>query len=281
MTKNIGASIRQKLKNKSQEDKRPFAELLQYYAMERFLYRLNQSDHADKFILKGALMLSAWIFPETRPTMDIDMLGITVNEIESICHQVTEIASINTEDGLIFDASTIKGERIKEDADYEGVRVRFVGTLENARVIMQIDVGFGDIVHPSPELMALPTVLDLPAPELLCYSRESAIAEKFEAMIKLGELNSRMKDFYDIWLLSRQFEFANEELSKAIQLTMDNRETELPKEITAFSPDFVQSKQKQWEAFRNRVAQEHIPIDFSEIVTSISEFLKPAIQQLR
>ncbi len=195
MTKNIAASIRQKLKNKSQADKRPFAELLQYYAMERFLYRLTQSDHADKFILKGALMLSAWKSPEIRPTMDIDMLGITDNEIESICHQVSEIMLTDSEDGLVFDTSTIKGERIKEDADYEGVRVRFTGILDNARVVIQIDVGFGDIIHPEAIITELPTILDSPTPKLLCYSRESAIAEKFEAMIKLGELNSRMKDF--------------------------------------------------------------------------------------
>ena len=281
MTKNIVASIRQKLKNKSQDENRPFAELLQYYAMERFLYRLTQSSHAERFILKGALMLRVWNSPEVRPTMDIDMLGKTDNEIDSICQQITEIASIESDDGLVFDGSSIKSEQITEDADYEGVRVRFNVSLDNARVVMQIDIGFGDVVHPEPVLMTLPTLLNSSAPKLLCYSRESAIAEKFEAMIKLSELNSRMKDFYDIWLLSRQFEFDEDDLSKAIKLTLENRQTELPVEITAFSPEFVQNKQKQWEAFRNRLGQDHTPIDFSEIVDGISSFLKPVIQQLR
>ncbi len=280
MTKNIAASIRQKLKNKSQSNKRPFAELLQYYAMERFLYRLTQSDHSKSFILKGALMLSAWKSPETRPTMDIDMLGKTDNEIESICHQVAEIASIDIGDGLVFDTSAIKGERIKEDADYEGVRVRFTGVLDNAHIVMQIDIGFGDIVHPEAVLTELPTVLDSPAPKLLCYSRESAVAEKFETMIKLGELNSRMKDFYDIWLLSRQLEFDKGDLSKAIELTLSNRGTELPDAITAFTGEFATAKQKQWEAFRRRLNQDHIPENFSEIVNEISSFLKPIINSL-
>jgi len=281
MTKNIAASIRQKLKNKSQADNRPFAELLQYYAMERFLYRLTQSDYADQFILKGALMLRVWGSPEVRPTMDIDMLGKTDNEIENICHQMAEIISVQANDGLVFDTSSIKSERITEDADYEGVRVRFIGALENARVVMQIDIGFGDVVHPDPELMTLPTVLDSLAPKLLCYSRESAIAEKFEAMLKLGQLNSRMKDFYDIWLLSRQFEFDDVALSKAIQLTLENRQTKLPMKITAFSPEFVQNKQKLWKAFRNRLGQDHTPSDFSEIVDGVSRFIEPAIKQLR
>lgn len=255
--------------------------MLQYYAMERFLYRLTQSDHSDKFILKGALMLSVWNASDTRPTMDIDMLGKTDNEIDSICRQVAEIAAIKMDDGLLFDLTSIKGERIKEDADYEGVRVRFIGVLDNARVVMQIDVGFGDIVHPEAIITELPTILDSPVPKLLCYSRESAIAEKFEAMIKLGELISRMKDFYDIWLLSRQSEFDSNDLSKAIQLTLENRGTTLPKVITAFTSEFTQSKQKQWEAFRNRLRQDHIPVSFVDIVKEISDLLMPIIIQIK
>ncbi len=274
-TRNIAASIRQKLKNHAAQDKRPFAELLQYYAMERFLYRLTQSEYAGLFILKGALMLRAWQSPEFRPTIDIDMLGKTDNGVENICAQIADIISIDTDDGLGFDPETIKGETIKKDADYEGVRVRFIGTLENARVTMQIDVGFGDIVYPDPVETELPTILDSPAPKLLCYSRESAIAEKFEAMIKLGELNSRMKDFYDIWLLSRQFEFDGAELAEAIRLTFENRGIEMPEVITSFTADFINSKQGQWAAFHRRLGQEHIPADFAEIVAGVDAFLQP------
>jgi predicted nucleotidyltransferase component of viral defense system len=224
--RNTAASVRQRLLNRARSDQRPFNELLQYYAIERFLYRLSRSEHADRFILKGALMLQAWRSPELRPTMDIDFLGKTSNEEVSIAEKIRDILFTAVEsDGLDFDPATIQTERITEDADYEGIRVLFRGVLDSARVNMQIDIGFGDVVYPGPEESDLPTLLDNPAPRLLCYSRESVIAEKFEAMVKLGELNSRMKDFYDIWLLSRQFNFAGNSLAEAIRLTFERRGT--------------------------------------------------------
>ena len=279
--RNIAASIRQKLKNKATQDKRLFAELLQYYAMERFLYRLTQSEYAALFILKGALMLRVWKSPEVRPTMDIDMLAITNNEVSNICIQVAEIIAIETDDGLVFDPATIRGEIIKEDADYEGVRVRFIAYLDNARVNMQLDIGFGDIVYPEPVKMELPNILDLPAPRLLCYSRESAIAEKFEAMIKLGEMNSRMKDFYDIWLLSRQFEFNGADLAEAIKLTFEHRGTKLSEPITAFTDDFVKNKQVQWRAFQRRLGQKYVSDDFFDIIVDLKIFLQPIVSALK
>ncbi|MBD3609277.1 MAG: nucleotidyl transferase AbiEii/AbiGii toxin family protein [Gammaproteobacteria bacterium] len=249
--------------------------------MERFLYRLSKSEHAVHFILKGALMLRAWKSPEIRPTKDIDMLGITSNDVDDICKQVSDIISLEQEDGLVFSAESIRGEVIKEDADYEGVRVRFICTLENARIPMQIDIGFGDIVYPEALQVELPTVLDLPAPVLPCYSRESAIAEKFEAMIKLGELNSRMKDFYDIWLLSRQFVFNGDELLEAVKLTFKNRGTALPDEITAFNPLFVENTHIQWNAFHGRLKQDNLSKDFSSIVSDIQKLLLPVIDVVR
>jgi hypothetical protein len=210
--------------------------------------------------------------------MDIDMLGKTSNEIDSIIEQVKDIISVNAEpDGLTFNIESIKAKRIKEDADYEGVRVRFIGTLDNARVHMQIDIGFDDIVHPEPVESEFPTILDSPVPRLLCYSRESAIAEKFEAMVKLGQLNSRMKDFYDIWLLSRQFDFNGKELSEAIRLTLEHRGTDIPEIITAFTKGFIEEKQVQWKAFHKRLAQDHVPIDFNDIVESVEAFLGPIL----
>lgn len=183
---NMSASVRQRLLNRARGDHRPFNELLQYYAMERFLYRLSQSVHVDRFILNGALMLRVWGCPELRPTM-----------------------------------------------------------------------------------------LNFTAPRLLCYSRESSIAEKFEAMVKLGMLNSRMKDFYDIWLLSRQFSFDGPRLTDAIRLTFERRGTRLPVEIDAFTELFIEAKQTQWAAFRKRLGQEHVPVSFKEIVASVDSFLSP------
>ncbi len=277
--KNIPASVRQRLLNRSKEDNRSFNELLQYYAMERFLYRLSVSEYASHYILKGALMLRAWNSPEFRPTMDIDMLGRTSNEEANIISQIREVIAVKVDpDGLSFDAESIQSERITEDADYEGMRIRFHGTLGTARINMQIDIGFGDIVYPGPERAELPCMLDAPAPSLLCYSRESAIAEKFEAMVKLGELNSRMKDFYDVWLLSRQFAFEFDKLAKAVELTFKQRGTELAEPIDAFSEAFIASRQPLWTAFRRRLKQEHIPESFAEITAEVEAFLKPMIK---
>lgn len=202
--KNVSASVRQRLLDRAKRDRRPFNELLQYYAMERFLCRFSRSPHASRFVLKGALMLRVWRSPEFRPTMDIDLLGQTRNEEANISAQIRDVLSVEVDpDGLVFDRDSIRTERIAEDAVYQGIRARFLATLDSARINMQVDIGFGDVVFPEPEEADLPVLLDFPAPRLRCYSRESAIAEKFETMVKLGELNSRMKDFYDIWLLSR------------------------------------------------------------------------------
>ena len=273
------ASIRQRLKNRARSEQRPFAELLQYYAMERFLYRLSLSTQAQNFVLKGALMLRVWEAPEYRPTMDIDMLGKTSNDELSIVSQIKEMLGTEVEpDGLEFDTDSIQSERITEDADYQGIRIRFLGYLDSARINMQIDIGFGDIVHPDPEEFELPTMLDLPAPKMLCYSRESAIAEKFEAMVKLGILNSRMKDFYDIWLLSRLFNFDGSQLIEAIHLTFNQRGTSVTNKITAFQEPFIAEKQVQWTAFRRRLDQEHLPEKFADIINQVASFLEPVVK---
>ncbi len=276
--RNIPASVRQRILNRAKSNRRPFNELLQYYAMERFLYRLSQSAHADRFILKGALMLRVWRSPELRPTMDIDMLGRTSNKEADIIAQILDILSMDVEaDGLAFDADSIQTERITEDADYEGIRIRFRGALDSARINMQVDIGFGDVVYPEPEESELPTMLDSPAPRLLCYSRESSIAEKFETMVKLGVLNSRMKDFYDIWLLSRQFDFDGAKLAEAIRLTFEKRGTALPTEIEAFTEPFIDAKQIQWTTFWKRLQQDHVPVSFREVTTAVDGFLTPVV----
>lgn len=226
-------------------------------------------------------MLRVWRSPELRPTIDIDMLGRTSNQETAIVAQIREILSIEVEsDGFTFDPDSIQAERITEDADYEGIRVRFIGILDTAKVNLRIDIGFGDIVFPLPIKYDFPTMLDYPAPQLLCYSRESTIAEKFEVMVKLGELNSRMKDFYDIWLLSRQFNFEGEILAKAISLTFERRSTKLPNEIVAFTEGFVDAKQIQWTAFRRRLQQENIPESFKGIIEAVEDFLTPIISAL-
>jgi predicted nucleotidyltransferase component of viral defense system len=275
---NVAASVRQKLLNRAKNDRRPFHELLQYYAMERFLYRLSCSEHSERFVLKGALMLRIWSSDDYRSTMDIDMLGKTSNDLTAIELQIREILKADVpSDGLVFLPDTIQCANITEDADYKGVRVRFQGVLDSARIAMQVDIGFGDIVYPAPEIHLMPTFLDQPPPRVLCYSRESAIAEKFEAMVRLGDLNSRMKDFYDIWQLSRQFDFDGTRLVQAMKQTFEHRETSINMDVV-FTDAFVRNHQVQWKAFIKRLLQPHQPEQFSEILIQVRSFLlQPAV----
>lgn len=203
MTKrDLGASVRERLLKHARLQTRPFQELLQYYAMERFLYRLSQSRHADEFVLKGALLMTAWRAPLARSTMDIDLFGTTSNELDHIRALIAHVCEEESEpDGLEFDTKSLKVTRIKEDADYEGVRVRFHATLARARISMQIDIGFGDVVTPGVIEIEYPTLLEFPAPVLRAYPKETVVAEKLEALTTLGTLNSRMKDYYDLWAL--------------------------------------------------------------------------------
>lgn len=279
---NIGASIRQKLLNKARSEKRPFNELLQYYAMERLLYRLSISQYSNKFILKGGLLFRVWGTDIYRTTMDIDMLGKIDNQETNIANIIKEILLIEFDpDGINFDINTITTAKITEGADYEGVRTKFQGVLDSAKVNIQIDISFGDIIFPTARISSLPTVLNLPSPKLFCYSRESCIAEKFETMVKLQEINSRMKDFYDIWLLSKQYNFDPKKLAKAITSTFAKRGTVLPEKIRSFSEEFAKLKQIQWKAFKNKQALLKIPDNFMEIVNDISRFLSPIILKIR
>ncbi len=281
--KDITASLRQRLLNKARESGRPFNELLQYYAMERFLYRLAKSSYAKEFVLKGALMFRVWQAPSSRPTIDIDLLGKLKNEIDEIETAVRDICKVNVEpDGLLFDPGTVRAERITEDADYHGVRVRFRGSFSTARITMQIDIGFGDIVIPKPSVLSYPTILDLPAPRLQGYSKETTIAEKFEAMTKLGIINSRMKDFYDVWLLLHQYDFDGELLGRAINETFSRRGTPIQPATIALRPSFAEdySKQTQWRAFVEKSRLDNAPLDLKEVVNKLASFLVPVATAL-
>jgi hypothetical protein len=275
---NLAASVQARLQNHAHATKRPFQELLHYYAIERFLYRLSTTSHRARFVLKGALMLHVWDAPLARATKDVDFLGRLDNSLENLERVIREVCSAEVEpDGVAFDPATVKTERIKEDADYEGVRVRFVGLLGKARVAMQIDVGFGDVVTPGPVDITYPALLDFPAPALSGYPRETVIAEKFEAMVYLHTLNSRMKDFYDVWLLARQFAFDGALLAKAIAATFANREAAMDVEPIAFTPKFTEqtSTLAQWTAFRKRLPNTECPETLAELVRLLSEFLRP------
>lgn len=272
--KDMAASVHQRLLNKAREAKRPFDELLQYYAMERFLYRLSQSEYVDSFILKGALLFRVWMIPDSRATRDMDFLAYVDNSIDELHKIVRDVIVTEVpDDGLLFDPGSVEAQRIKEDADYEGVRVRFNGLLGKARIRMQIDVGFGDVVHPAAVEGQFPVLLDHPIPTLRLYPPETVTAEKVEAMIHLGALNSRMKDFYDVWCLSKLNSFDGSTLLKAIRKTLENRKTvAIP--FAELSGELAESneKQPQWAAFVKK-SMVDAPGDFADVLEEIGDML--------
>jgi len=281
--KNIAASVHQLLLNEAKKTSRTFNEVLQHYAIERFIYRLSKSHHSKRFVLKGALMFYVWCGPASRPTMDLDLLGKIDNNIESIIAVIKDAMEVDVEpDGILFNPETITATRITEDVEYEGVRVRLQGNLGNARVSLQIDIGFGDVIVPGPSKVKYPVLLDFPSPELYGYSMESVIAEKFEAMTKRGILNSRMKDFYDIWMLSRMFNFKGTVLADAIRMTFQNRNTVLSINQAVFDPEFINdpTKNTQWQAFIRKSKIKEALNSFHEVSKEIQIFIKPIIDSL-
>lgn len=282
--KDLEASVHRRLLNQARESGRPFNELLQYFAIERFLYRLSQSPHRKKFVLKGALMFTVWQAPPARPTVDIDLLGQTENQIETIVAIVRDICRQKVEpDGLTFDPESVEGYRIAETAEYQGVRISFRGSLGNARIFMQLDVGFGDVIFPRATSVKYPTLLDLPGPHLRGYTRESLIGEKFQAMVKLGSLNSRMKDFFDIWFLSSHFDFDGPKLAMAISKTFERRKTELPPDLNELFDPLIQdlAKATQWRTFVHRNRLQTVPETLSDVLSIIGEFLDPIVRSFK
>jgi predicted nucleotidyltransferase component of viral defense system len=278
--KNIPASIRQRLLTKAHATNRSFNEILQYYGIERFLYRISRSKYADKFILKGALLFIAWGTLPYQPTRDIDLLGFTANELDSVEKIFQELCDQGGEtDGLIFDKETVKSERITEDADYQGVRINLIGYLGKAKIPLQIDIGFADVVTPAPIVLKYPTILPMPIPTLRGYPPESVVAEKLQAMVFLGSINSRMKDFYDLWIMAEPFEFDGEKLQKAIVNTFKRRNTTLPKETpVGLGESYSVDNQSQWNAFLLRMRIDNISEAFTDVTQLLRSFLMPILQ---
>jgi hypothetical protein len=277
-TRNLPASIHQRLLNKARQSGRAFNELLQYYAIERLLYRLSISEYSELFTLKGALMFNAWGLTNLRPTRDIDLLGHTQNTVDAVLKIFQDLSRLEAEpDGLEFDPVHIQSERIKEDADYEGIRITMPARLGKTRLNIQIDIGFADVITPAPERLDYPTILDFPVPHLYGYPPETVIAEKFQAMTVLGMVNSRMKDFYDIWMLITNFEFDGMVIQTAIERTFENRTTELPDERhIVFSDEFAENKRDQWNAFSRKIREENAVV-INQVVASMRDFFFPIL----
>lgn len=273
---NTAASVKVKLKTIADKEQKPFDFLLRLYMIERLLYRLSISNYSDKFILKGGLLLYVHLEDKARPTRDVDFLARRIsNEVEPISKAFQQICKIECDDGVLYDGDHLISERIKEDADYEGLRIKIIGYLEKPKETLQFDIGFGDVVVPKPVIMQYPVLLDMSCPEIHTYSIESVVAEKFEAMISLSFLNSRMKDFYDVFTLSEKFNFDGRVLYEAIFETFQRRGTALIKQPAVFTAGFLQDNTKkiQWEAFINRTIKQKL--DFEIVLVRVKDFLEP------
>lgn len=275
--KNVAASVKERLRNISVQNGKEYQSVVSQYVQERFLYRLSESLYSNNLILKGALLFIAHDISRNRPTRDIDFLGSKIpNGIDDLIEVIKEILTVKIEDGLRFDPDSVEAENITEDGEYKGVRIKFYVYLENSRERMQIDIGFGDKITAGPVEIEFPTLLDFPAPKLKVYSIETAIAEKFEAIVSLQLQTSRMKDFYDILFFAEHYIFKKETLIQAITTTFNNRLTDLELSKIIFEDKFKkeESFQKLWSAFLDRNKLENDKT-FSEVVSQIQSFIQP------
>ena len=226
--RNLAASVANRLRQRSRQLGEDHQYVLMRYGVERLMYRLSQSRYAEDFIVKGAMMFLVWAGTPYRPTKDLDLLAVGSASIERLADVFRELCAVPVvDDALVWLPESVTVEAIREDAAYQGVRVRLEARLAKMKIRLQVDIGFGDALTPKPQPAEFPPLLDFPAPRLVMYARETAIAEKFEAMVKLDLENSRMKDFYDIWLLSREFEFDGTTLGAAITATFQRRKSDL------------------------------------------------------
>jgi predicted nucleotidyltransferase component of viral defense system len=281
--RNVGHSVFQRLLKHAKTHGEDFNLLLLRYGLERLLYRLSISPYADRFILKGASLFLVWKVQDYRVTKDADLLGFGTADTERIksifqklCQTVTESV-----DGIEFIPDTVKVAPIREEHVYDGIRVTLMGMLHQAQIPLQIDICFGDAVTPAPEQIKFPTLLDAPPPQLLAYPRYTMVAEKLEAMVRLGVADSRMKDFYDVFLLSRLFDFDGWILCDAIRNTFVRRSTLLPRGLPmAFTDEFRKDTQKQtqWQAFLRKAKPKNVPEEIDAVIGEVASFLVPVLK---
>jgi predicted nucleotidyltransferase component of viral defense system len=281
---NLAASVHQRLLNLTKARGENFSLVLTQYARERFLYRLARSGRRDQFVLKGAMLFAIWQSMGHRATRDIDLLGFGDSSHQALENAFGDMCITPVEpDGIVFHADSIRVQEIREEQAYGGQRVSLSATLGSAQVSLQIDVGFGDVVTPPAELAAFPALLAFPAPLLRVYPRETVIAEKLHAMVTLGMVNSRMKDFYDVWTISQHFHFRGRVLARAIRSTFACRRTAIPNDTpVALTVDFGLdgTKTTQWGAFLRRSRLETGDADFARIVGGLGRFLAPLLSTL-
>ncbi len=273
MTRNLAASIRARLKQRADATKQDFNLILTHYGLERLLYRLSISPHAGNYLLKGALLFSLWYDQPHRPTRDADLLGFGPDDIDTAVTTFCEICAMEVEDGIAFDPASVRGTVIRKEAGYGGVRIDLLATLDGARITLQVDIGFGDAVTPAPESVSYPVLLDdLPAPQLRSYPKYTVVAEKFHVVCLLGMANTRMKDYFDLWVLLTEGALESTDLRRAIDATFARRQLQLPDTTPsglsdAFARDAV--KTAQWTAFLKKNQLQ--TLDLVDVVTLLRD----------
>jgi predicted nucleotidyltransferase component of viral defense system len=279
---NIGASVRARLLNLAKQRNQPFELLLIRYTLERLLHRLSTSKHRERFALKGAMLMRHWLDDPHRPTRDLDLLGFGDSDPELTLKIFREICAVKADDAVVFDVDGLVVDRVRDESGYSGLRLKTYATVDGARVRVVIDIGYGDATEPGLNDIELPVLLDQPAPNLRAYPYETVIAEKFQAMVALGLANSRLKDFYDIWILAQTYAFKDDRLARAIAATFARRKTEIPTErpdglTLAFASD--PTKQQQWNGFVEEVAVNPGPL--VDVVEALAAFLLPHAEKAR
>lgn len=281
-TRNSAASVRARLLNKARAEKLDFNLLLTRYALERMLYRLSISEQHGQFLLKGALLFDLWFDVPHRPTRDADLLGFGSADIPYLEDLFGQISQINGDDGIVFQSDTVKAAEIRKEANYAGVRVTLLGLLDGARCSVQIDIGFGDAVVPGPEDAQYPAILEgMASPQLRVYPRYTVVAEKFEAIAKLGMLNTRLKDYFDLWVLAEHSDFEGAVLARAIHATFERRGTDLPIGLPlGLQDEFARDAQKnrQWSAFLRKNSLQ--TMELATVIDVLRGFLLPVLNAL-
>lgn len=276
---NVPASVLARLNSLARRRGTDFQVVLSRYVLERLLYRLSVSSQRDRYILKGALLFPLWLDDPLRPTRDLDLLGHGEPDPEDVASRMREVMATEVvDDGVVFDIAGLRAAAIRENASYGGVRVQTDARVARARIPVRIDVGFGDAVVPAAEEVEYPSLLDAPTPRIRAYPRETVVAEKFEAIVALGEANSRMKDLYDLWALSDQFAFRGDALTASIRATFMRRGTEIPARVPVGLTDehaMSSDKMAQWRAFLGREQLAADPGALVDVVARLRPFLMP------
>lgn len=279
---NLPASVLARLRNIAREKETDYQLILRRYAIERLLHRLSISAHRDQFVLKGAMLFTAWLDDPFRPTQDLDLLGFGDPAVVAMRAVFEVICQIEAEDdGLVFDTDGLSVEPIREDQQYGGVRVKTTAFLGRTRIPVQVDIGFGDAITPAAQELEFTSLLSVEGPRLKAYPKETVVAEKLQAIVALGQANSRMKDFYDLLALSQLFAFEGRLLAQAMRATFERRSTPLPAETplglsTTFAED--SEKARQWSAFVGREPLLLRPTNFSAAIIGIAEFALPPLR---